>query len=604
VSTAEMHNAYGAPARSSRSPTSQTQTDLAFTQLPAAVVVMNGAGQITAWNDEAARLTGFDAIERLGHTAALVPAVGDLVREPAFQHALASVGRWSGELEIRHRDGSHVPLSVTVACLRDADAVIGYVAVASPTSDDRRSHAELAHRVLHDGLTDLPNRTLFVDRARHSLTRLTRNHDGIGVLFVDLDRFKMVNDVMGHGVGDTLLQCVATRIRHLLRSSDTLARLGGDEFVVLCNSRDHRFGAQDVAARIIRALGEPFVIDDEELFISASIGIAVTTDPLADPEDLIHEADTAMYRVKRRGGNGFEFFDAGMRADLRGRLEIERDLHHALEGEELAVHHQPIIDLRTGYMVGTEALLRWAHPALGVLEPGRFIATAEETGQIVGIGTWVLDAACRQMAEWEAEGLLPTRFSVAVNLSARQLAQPGAADLVEATLERYGLEPRRLCIEITETAYHDDILHARSFLAQARRLGLLISIDDFGTGFSSLSLLRGFPVNALKIDRSFVSTLTTDERDSRIVFAIIQMARELGLATVAEGVETAEQLQRITEHGCDFAQGFFFAKPEPAGAVPQLLARRFIDAAQVKNDFPKRYAHRTWTGQPRGIDRP
>jgi diguanylate cyclase (GGDEF)-like protein/PAS domain S-box-containing protein len=592
VSTAEVHEPRATP-RPLRTLTAG-RDHLALAQLPVAVVVMDADGRITAWNDEASRLTGYAATERLGFSASFEPSTAAVVRAPSFQDALSTEGRWSGEFEITHRDGSCVPLSVTVVCLREDERVVGYVTMASDISDDRRSQSEFAYRALHDDLTSLPNRALFVDRARHALSRLTRNHGGMGVLFVDLDRFKMVNDVMGHGVGDSLLQIVAARVRQLLRPSDTIARLGGDEFVVLCNGLDHRFGAQDVAARIVEALSAPFVIDNEELFISASIGITVTTDPMADPEDLIREADTAMYRVKHRGGNGLEFFDAGMRADLRTRLEIERDLHHALQGDELELHHQPIIDLRTGYVAGTEALVRWAHPTLGLLEPDRFIATAEETGQIVDIGTWVLDAACCQMQKWEAAGHLPTRFSIAVNLSTRQLAQPGAVDLVADTLDRYGLPPRRLCIEITETAYHDDILHARSFLAQAQELGLLISIDDFGTGFSSLGRLRRFPVNALKIDRSFVSALTTDERDSRIVFAIIQMARELGLATVAEGVETVEQLQRISEHGCDFAQGFLFARPVRACELPSLLSRRFIEPDRLNADFPKRY-DRAWS---------
>ena len=316
----------------------------------------------------------------------------------------------------------------------------------------------------------------------------------MGVLFVDLDRFKMVNDVMGHGVGDALLQIVA-------RASPTPPPARGTRVTVSaatsssCCATASIIGSARRRARPAssRALGEPFVIDGEELFISASIGIAVTTDPLADPEDLIREADTAMYRVKRRGGNGLSSSTPGSAPTCGLGSRSNVTCTTPSRANELELHHQPIIDLRTGYVVGTEALVRWAHPTLGLLEPDRFIATAEETGQIVGIGTWVLDAVCRQMAEWDADGLSRTRFSVAVNLSARQLAQPGAADLVEATLERYELAPRRLCIEITETAYHDDILHARSFLAQARRLGLLISIDDFGTGFSSLGSPAALP---------------------------------------------------------------------------------------------------------------
>jgi diguanylate cyclase (GGDEF)-like protein len=427
----------------------------------------------------------------------------------------------------------------------------------------------MAHRVLHDPLTDLPNRTLFFDRLELALARLRRHQTSIAVLFIDLDNFKVVNDSLGHSAGDKLLVELGGRLRCAIRPSDTIARFGGDEFVVLCEDITDARDAVLVGERIIEATANPFTLEGREMYVTTSVGVALAIGSDATPETLLRDADAAMYRAKERGPGRVEVFDEAMRTRILERLDLENGLRRALHNDEFLVYYQPEVSMSDSRMVAVEALVRWEHPERGLLEPIDFIPLAEETGLIVEIGAWVLQQACAQVAKWRAAG---TDLGVAVNVSARQLAHPDLVDVVRAALESTGLPAEALCLEITESAVMRDPESALATLAQIKRLGVKIAIDDFGVGFSSLSQLKELlPLHALKVDRSFISGIADDDRNSAIVAAVVMMATTLGVTAIAEGVETEAQVVQARALGCDLSQGFFFTQPEPAA----VLAQRF-----------------------------
>jgi diguanylate cyclase (GGDEF)-like protein len=389
------------------------------------------------------------------------------------------------------------------------------------------------------------------------------------VLFIDLDRFKLINDGRGHDAGDKLLVTVANRLRQVVRAGDVVARFGGDEFVVVCEDQTAAFEAALVAERITEALREPVVVDGQEIFLSASIGIAVANGTCS-PDSLLRDADAAMYRAKDRGRARSEFFDATMRTEAIEHLETQSALHRAVERDELRLHYQPVVELESGAVVGVEALVRWDHPALGLVPPGAFIPLAEETGLIVPIGAWVLDEAVAQLARWR-ERSWGRSLTVNVNLAARQLRQPDLVPALMRTLLTSGVEPASLCLELTETTFMEDGGGHRETLAGIRSLGVGLAIDDFGTGYSSLTYLKRFPVNVLKIDQAFVRGLGEDASDTAIVKSVIDLAHALGLVVVAEGVETGDQVSHLRRLGCDLAQGYFFARPQPAADLERLL---------------------------------
>jgi diguanylate cyclase (GGDEF)-like protein len=435
------------------------------------------------------------------------------------------------------------------------------------TSDDGQDG--LAHRVLHDPLTDLPNRALFFDRLALALARLRRQQTSIAVLFIDLDNFKVVNDSLGHGAGDELLVELGQRLCHAIRPSDTIARFGGDEFVVLCEDITQARDAVFVGQRIVEATAAPFRLQGRDMYVTASVGVALAIDCDATPETLLRDADAAMYRAKERGPGRVEVFDEALRARIMERLDLENGLRRALRNDELRVYYQPQMSLSDGHMVAVEALVRWEHPDRGLLEPADFVPLAEETGMIIEIGRWVLGEACRQIAEWRKAGV---GLDVAVNVSARQLAHPDIVEEVAAVLAESGLPPDALCLEITESAVMRDPESALATLALVKDLGVKVALDDFGVGFSSLAQLKEMlPLHALKVDRSFITGIADDDRNSAIVAAVVMMASTLGLTAVAEGVETAAQADQARALGCDVSQGYFFTAPEPAA----LLATRF-----------------------------
>jgi diguanylate cyclase (GGDEF)-like protein len=434
----------------------------------------------------------------------------------------------------------------------------------------KRAQLELAHQATHDSLTGLPNRTLFLERLGLTLARVERRTRACAVLFLDLDRFKVVNDSLGHDVGDRLLVETGDRLRGLVRPSDTVARFGGDEFMVLCDDVASEADAVAVAERIAARLAEPFEIDGHDLEVAASIGIAVAANRARPPEAVVRDADQAMYVAKRRGSR-LELFDPSERVVAVARRGLGGELRRALEMEELRLFYQPEIDLRGGGVVAVEALLRWQHPDRGLLSPSEFIPFAEQNGLIASVGEWVLAGSCHQLARWREDGVCGRGLSANVNLSACQLLDDDLPDRVYRVLEETGLEPSALCLELTETAFVGDLETSVAALDALHRLGVSLSLDDFGTGYSSLSVLDRYPLDKLKIDRSFVARLESGERARRLFAAVVGMAQALGLRSVAEGVETKEQLDMIAAMGCDSAQGFFLSRPCEPELIETLL---------------------------------
>ena len=423
-------------------------------------------------------------------------------------------------------------------------------------------------QLLRDPLTGLPSRVLFRARLQQAIEGLQRRPgERVAVLFLDLDRFKVINDSLGHDAGDRLISAVAERLRNTLRRHELVARFGGDEFAVLCEGIRDEEHARTVAERVLRALATPFQLPHGEIVSVASVGIAVTADPATDPDELVRDADAAMYRAKEAGGARVTLFDEVTRVRALSRLHMETALRAAIERDELRVHFQPEVAVATGAIVGVEALVRWEHPERGLLAPGEFIPLAEETGLIMPVGEWVLREACRRAQGWD--GLL-----LRVNVSARQLTRGDLPAVVAEALEATGLDPARLCLEITESVLVDDPEASARTLAEIEALGVAIAVDDFGTGYSSLEQLRRFPVDCVKIDRSFVRGIGESAEDAAIVAAVIELGHVLGLTVTAEGVETAAQHDRLRELGCDDAQGFLFGRPEPADTIDCLLARQ------------------------------
>jgi diguanylate cyclase len=443
-------------------------------------------------------------------------------------------------------------------------------------------NAELQHQATHDALTALPNRLLFMDRLGREIARAERDGHGFSVLLLDLDRFKLINDTLGHGTGDRLLALVARRLTANLREVDTVARTGGDEFLVLVTGTRDELIVASIAAKIGKALAQPFSVNDIEVHSSASIGISVYPSDGTTADALVAHADEAMYFAKQRGRNEYQFFNKQMSVFSQERLDLENDLRKALSLNQLQVHYQPKNDVATGRISSVEALLRWRHPVRGPVSPAEFIPLAEECGLILPIGEWVLRESCSQAKKWQREGLPFLR--VAVNVSPVQFRQTNFLQCIRSALIDFDLDPQYLEIELTETTVMVDAEGSVQILEELSRMGVVVSIDDFGTGYSSMSYLRRFPIDKLKIDRSFISDLTTNAADASIVQAIISLAHSLRLKVVAEGVETLEQLDRLRELGCDQYQGFYSSAAVPAAEIEGSV-RSSIEAAEEPEDF-------------------
>jgi diguanylate cyclase (GGDEF)-like protein/PAS domain S-box-containing protein len=548
-----------------------------------AVVVTDAEALILDVNAAYTAITGYEREEVLGKNPRINKS-GHHGKEfyAEMWRQLIENGSWSGEILDRRKNGEIFEKWLTISAIRDSSNVtVNYVGIFNDITEKRNVERKLKNLLFYDPLTKLPNRTLFQERLEQAMLA-SQNHDIPLALFcIDLDRFKDVNDTLGHKAGDELLVQAAKRIRGGVRKSDMVARLCGDEFTVILSEIKFRESVGHLARRLIHLLQQPFHISGEEVFINASIGISLYPDDGMETEALIRNADTAMHFAKKREHGSYQHFRSQMNERLMQRLNLEKHLHHALEHGQFALYYQPKYSLAEERIVGAEALIRWLHPEEGVISPAEFIPIAEESGLISKLGEWCLQTACRQAKEWQVQGLGPLRM--AVNLSSRQLKGRELLTVLRTVLAETGLAPALLELEITESAVMEDPELAVELLEEIRRSGIRIAIDDFGTGYSSLAYLKKFPVNTLKIDQSFVADLTKDSDDAAIVESIIQMAHNLNLEVVAEGVETEEQLAFFRAKKCHEVQGYYFSKPLPPEQFAALFRRPKQKELQTEN---------------------
>jgi diguanylate cyclase (GGDEF)-like protein/PAS domain S-box-containing protein len=517
-------------------------------------------------------LLGYEPHEVLGKTPFDLMPAEEAARVGALFGPIAARREPFAGLENtnRHKLGHLVVLETSGVPVFDANGTFrGYRGVDRDITERKRIAERLAQLAHHDSLTGLPNRALFLDRLQAAIEHVQHRGRHIAVLLFDLDRFKLINDTLGHAAGDRLLQSVAQRLTGALREDDTVARLGGDEFVILLVDVARRDDVAQVAQKLLDTLAAPHSIDGRELFVTTSIGVSVFPGDGADSASLMKHADIAMYRAKAKGRNNFQLYLPDMSEATPRRLAIETELRYALEREELELHYQPRVDLHTGKLVSFEALLRWQRPGFGRVSPSEFVPILEETGLIVQVGEWVLRSACGQVRRWHAQlGMEP---HISVNLSPRQLRQHDFARAVERVLSDTGLAPAYLELELTESMLLEHTSHTIALLEELQGMGLRFAVDDFGTGYSSLAYLKRFPISSLKIDRSFVEDIETGQDSGAIARTVIAMAHSLGMRAVAEGVETRAQLEFLKRHGCDEGQGYWFSKPQPPDTITACL---------------------------------
>jgi len=546
-------------------------TQVVFDNAAEGILITDAEERIIDVNQGFTNITGYSREDVMGKTTQLLNSGR---HDQAFfrdmWQDLSTHGQWQGEIWNRRKNGEIYPEWLSVSTVHDASGKpTHYVAVFSDITLRKQSEERMQYLANHDALTQLPNRTLLHERVEHALRLAQRTKAQVAILFLDLDRFKNINDTLGHQAGDQMLVEVAARLKACLRDTDTIARQGGDEFVVVVENFTDTQYLVAVARKILAALAVPFALHGHELFISASIGISVYPDDGRDMGVLLRNADVAMYRSKEQGRNTHQFYSAHSNVHSLEMLALESSLRRALERNEFVLHYQPKMDPSTDQMVGVEALLRWNHPDLGMVSPAQFISLAEDTGLIIPIGEWVLGEACRQARVWQEVGL--PLVSVAVNLSARQFRDGNLPDMIGSALMKSGLTPEFLELEITESMIMQNVEHAIEILHRFRDMGTNISIDDFGTGYSSLGYLKSFPIDTLKVDRSFVQDVPGDADDAAITKAVIALAHSLNLKVVAEGVETEEQLEFLREQGCDLIQGYIYSKALPADRLAHLL---------------------------------
>lgn len=551
-----------------------------------AVMSTDVRGQVTFLNTVAEALTGWSSEQAAGHQLEDVFNIIDATTRESLPNPMAlaihenrTVGLTPNCILIR-RDGAEAAIEDSAAPIHDRRGqVAGAVMVFHDVSTARVLSLRMSYLAGHDSLTDLPNRILLQDRLDQALVMAQRHRLQLALLYLDLDRFKNINDSLGHAVGDRLLQAVAQRLLACVRKSDTVSRQGGDEFVILLAELVHTRDASIIADKLRFALGEPFYIDQHTLHVTASIGIVTYPDDGNEGGTLLKNADAAMYHAKDNGRGNYQFFKPEMNQRAVERQSLETGLREALERQEFVLHYQPRIRLGSGEIVGVEALIRWRHPQRGLVPPADFISVAEESGLIVPIGRWVLREACRQAKAWQDAGLMPVR--IATNTSAVELRAADFVAGVRTILTETGLEPRYLELELTETYLMQDAQPTATVLRGIKDMGVRLALDDFGTGYSSLSYLKRFPIDTLKIDRSFVRDITTDADDASIVSAVISMGESLKIRVVAEGVETRAQQLLLLEQGCPEGQGYYFSRPVPAQEIAHLLRYRMTEAVSA-----------------------
>lgn len=543
-----------------------------------AIVLADFQGRIISWNKSAEMIFGYTFEEISGRPLSdLFPAGyyaasgdnngADLLLASGLLHSDSR----AVELNGLRKDGGEFPLEISLSSWKTAKGEF-YSGIIRDVTERKSLEEQLTHQALHDPLTKLANRVLFRNRVEHALAKVNRQKTAVAVLFLDLDNFKTVNDSLGHAAGDILLVSVAERLRSALRNSDTPARLGGDEFAILLEDARHTADAVMIAERLKEILRAPFLIDGKEVFIGTSIGIAVTQTGDENPEELLRNADMAMYTAKTQGKGHYVVFETKMHEALMERIELETDLREAVENEQFVLHYQPIIDLQSERITGMEALVRWNHPVHGLIPPVKFISVAEETNLIIPLGKWILDEACRQAQAWQPHGS-ESGLSISVNLSTRQFQETTLVEMVKAALAESGLPPRCLILEITENLMLQNSEATIKKLRELRNLGVRLAIDDFGTGYSSLSHLQHFPIDILKIDKSFIDKISEGTEGIAMARAIIMMSDTLRLKTIAEGIEHPEQIIALQNLGCESGQGFHYAKPLTKEDMNEFLLR-------------------------------
>jgi diguanylate cyclase (GGDEF)-like protein/PAS domain S-box-containing protein len=561
---------------------------VAVDSLPIGITFSDVNGVIVYSNPAEARMHGYQVDELVGKEARSFSTSNRSRHLTADQ--FKDIGVWRRESVNVRKDGEEFPALLTSISVRDTEACyLGIITTCEDISERKVAEEKIRQLAYYDVLTGLPNRGMFLERLHQTLSQAQRDREKVNLIFLDLDNFKDVNDTQGHDVGDQLLKSVAERLSVCMRDSDVLARLGGDEFVVVCPSLATQDSIAAIVQRIQAVFTDPFELDGRQVYTSASIGIAVYPDDSLDATTLFRCADTAMYQAKNEGRAQFRFFSPELNQKIMQRVELENSLRKGLEKQEFFLHYQPLWDLKTSKMAGVEVLLRWQSSDYGLMQPSTFISLLEDSGLINNVGEWVLRTACKQMREWTISE--HRDLKMAVNISGKQMKHPRFLEMLTTIIQETGVDPHNLELEFTESVIMDNVENTVEIFRKLKEMGIQLSIDDFGTGYSSLNYLKHFPVDRIKIDRSFVSDVYNNQSDAAIIEAIVSMAQSLSLRVVAEGVENSDQLHSLSQLGCDEVQGYYLAMPMHAEALAEKLGKKHgkqVDKPAVTEWYDKR----------------